>query len=132
MRQLSLSIVALLFSCIAWAADMPASAPSAPVSGKVLEVKDVESYTYLRLQTKDGEMWAAVAKAPVKVGSDVTVENAMVMTNFESKTLNKKFDRIVFGTVAGSGASPAAAGSSTGGDARWRRQTGGRRHHQGG
>ena len=112
MRQLSLSIAVFLFSCIAWAADVPASAPSAPVSGKVLEVKDVESYTYLRLKTKDGEIWAAVAKAPVKVGTDVTVENATVMTNFESKTLKKTFDRIVFGTVAGSDAGAAAAGSS--------------------
>ena len=35
----------------------------------MLEVKDVESYTYLRLKTKDGETWAAVSKAPVKKGS---------------------------------------------------------------
>jgi hypothetical protein len=110
MNKLLPSFAVLMFVCIAWAADMPASAPSAPVIGKVLEVKDVDSYTYLRLKTKDGEIWAAVAKAPVKVGADVTVENPMVMNNFESKTLNKKFDRIVFGTIAGSAASPAAGG----------------------
>jgi hypothetical protein len=105
-----LSMVFLVFACVAWAADMPGAAPSASVSGKVLEVKDVDTYTYLRLKTTEGETWAAVAKAPVKVGADVTVENTTVMSNFESKTLKKTFDRIVFGTIAGAGTSPAAGG----------------------
>ena len=92
------------------AAPAPADMP-APLKGKVLEVKDVESYTYLRLKTKDGEIWAAVGKAPVKVGSEVTIENASMMYNFESKTLKKKFDKIVFGSLGGSGAAPHAPGS---------------------
>ena len=107
---------------IAAAADAPASAKAppaapapaampAPIKGKVLEVKDVEAYTYLRLKTKDGEIWAAVGKAPVKVGSEVTIENASMMYNFESKTLKKKFDKIVFGSLGGSGAAPHAPGS---------------------
>ena len=111
MRKSLPGLAVLMFACAAWAADMPASAPSAAVNGKVLEATDVDSYTYLRLKTKDGEIWAAVAKVSVKVGADVTVENAMVMNNFESKTLKKKFDRIVFGTVAGAGAGSAAAGT---------------------
>ena len=77
----------------------------------MLEVKDVDAYTYLRLKTKDGEIWAAVNKAPVAKGAAVTIENANVMTNFESKTLKKTFDRIVFGSLAGpdaAAASPAA------------------------
>ena len=41
------------------------------ITGEVLEVKDVESYTYLRLKTKDGETWAAVGTAPVKVGARI-------------------------------------------------------------
>jgi hypothetical protein len=88
----------------------PAAAAPALVKGKVLEVTDVETYTYLKLKTKDGEIWAAVNKAPVKVGSDVTIENTSVMVNFESKTLKKKFDQIVFGSLAGSGAAPHAPG----------------------
>ena len=39
-------------------------APTASIKGEVLEVKDVDAYTYLRLKTKDGETWAAVGKAP--------------------------------------------------------------------
>jgi hypothetical protein len=78
--------------------------PTVTVSGKVLEVKNVESYTYLRLNTKDGEIWAAVMKAPIKKGSTVTVENAAVMNNFESKTLKKTFPTILFGSLGGTAA----------------------------
>jgi len=109
MRKLLLAFVLVLCAGIAWAADKPAPVPTGSIKGKVLEVKDVESYTYLRLKTKDGETWAAVAKAPVKTGAEVTIENATIMSNFESTTLKKTFDQIVFGTLAGSGAGAAAA-----------------------
>jgi hypothetical protein len=96
----------LLAATFAWAGEMPAPNTAAPapaaasVKGEVLEVKDVESYTYLRLKTKDGETWAAIGKAPVKKGAEVTIENVMVMTNFESKTLKKTFPSILFGSLA--------------------------------
>ncbi len=106
------AVFVMLWISAGWAADKPAPAASTPVSGKVLEVKNVESYTYLRLKTKDGETWAAVARAPVKQGAEVTIENAMVMTNFESKSLKKKFDKIVFGSLGGTGASPAGMGGN--------------------
>ncbi|MDD5248254.1 MAG: hypothetical protein PHY45_04670 [Rhodocyclaceae bacterium] len=86
----------------------PAATAAAAVKGEVLEVKDVESYSYLRLKTKDGEVWAAVAKAPLKKGATVTIENPMTMTNFESKSLKRTFPTIVFGNLAGAAASPAA------------------------
>jgi hypothetical protein len=40
----------------------PAAAAPASITGKVLEVKDVETYTYLRLKTGKGEIWAAVGR----------------------------------------------------------------------
>jgi len=67
------------------------------LSGTVLEVKDVPNYTYLLLRTTDGEIWAAVSTAPVQVGADVTIVSLQVMDGFESPTLNRTFDRIVFG-----------------------------------
>ncbi len=109
MRNVLLGFAILILAGIAWAADTASPASDATLTGKVLEVKDVDSYTYLRLKTKEGETWAAVNKSPVKIGSDVTIGNATVMNNFESKTLNKKFDRIVFGTLVTAGSSPAAA-----------------------
>jgi hypothetical protein len=111
MMKLLMVLMVTLGVGVAAAADTSAPPPNATIKGTVLEVKDVETYTYLRLKTKDGETWAAVAKAPVKIGTEVTIENANVMNNFESKTLNRKFDKIVFGSIAGAGASTAAAGS---------------------
>lgn len=87
------------------------SAPG-PLTGMVLETLDAGSYTYLRIKTHQGETWAAVSKANVKKGSEVTIVNSIPMDGFESKTLNRKFDRIVFGTLAGPGTpdSPLASG----------------------
>jgi hypothetical protein len=106
MKRLTLAIVlagASLATSV-WAADAPAmAAPSGSVvTGVILEVKDVDSYTYIRLKTKDGETWAAVSTAPLKVGATVTIGDAMVMKNFESKSLKKTFPSIVFGNLGGS------------------------------
>ncbi len=101
MKKLSLAwfLVAASITTSIWAAD--ASAPNRVVTGTVLEVQDVDGYSYLRLQTKDGETWAAVGRAPLKKGATVTIEDAMVMKDFESKSLKKTFPTIVFGSLAG-------------------------------
>lgn len=104
--RLLVAVVATVLLGTVWAAGTPPAAQGTSLKGEVLEVKDVDPYTYLRLRTKDGETWAAVNKAPVKKGARVTIENAVVMDNFESKTLKKTFDRIVFGSLAGTGAAP--------------------------
>jgi len=105
-----LAAFVMLCSSLGWSAEKSAPAPAATVvKGEVLEVKDVDSYTYLRLKTADGEMWAAVARAPLKKGAKVTVENVMVMNNFESKSLKKTFDKIAFGNLAGAGGQVASA-----------------------
>ena len=114
----TVALAALLFSAAGFAA--APGAPAAPVKGEVLEVREAAPYTYLRLKTKEGETWAAVTTVPVKKGAQVTIDNPMVMKNFESKSLKKKFDKIVFGVVvdesakpvAQSGVAPAAAASA--------------------
>ncbi len=86
------------------------------VSGTVLETMDASSYTYLKLKTPSGEVWAAVNKASVRKGQNVTVVNGVMMDGFESKTLNRKFDHILFGTLAsGSEGGSAAAGAGPAG-----------------
>jgi hypothetical protein len=87
-------------------------AASASIQGKVIESLDAPPYTYLKLQTAQGETWAAVPKVEVEKGADVTVTGAMPMTNFESKTLNRKFDTVYFGTIGGGAAAPAAMGAA--------------------
>ena len=73
------------------------------LKGKVLEVKNTDSYTFLLLKIDSKETWAAVELSNVKVGSTVTVENPMEMKNFESKALKKTFPSILFGNLAGEG-----------------------------
>ncbi len=104
-----LAAMAFLMVHGAWAAGNPAAPPQSSIKGEVLEVKDVDAYTYLRLKTREGELWAAVTRAQVKPGAEVTIENATVMSNFESKALKRKFDRIVFGSLGAS----TAAGQGT-------------------
>ena len=112
MKRLLLAWMLMLAVGAAWA--MPGMAPAAamaePLKGVVLEVKDTDSYTYLRLKTADGETWAAVGKATVAKGAQVTIENPQVMTNFPSKSLNRTFDKIVFGSLAGAGGGAPAGG----------------------
>jgi hypothetical protein len=74
----------------------------------VLEVRNVDSYTYLRLKTASGELWAAVPTATVAKGARVTIAQPMMMANFESKTLKKTFDQIAFGTLDDASAKPGA------------------------
>lgn len=108
----------LLAACMLAAAPFVwAAGPGAPqgpaavaIAGEVLEVQNVEGYTYLRLKTAQGDTWAAVPTAPVKKGAKVTVQNVTVMSNFESKTLKKTFPTVAFGTLAGAQPAAAAAG----------------------
>jgi hypothetical protein len=89
----------------------PAAAPAAEqLKGKVLEKVDAAPYSYLKLGTGGGEKWAAVPQTPTAVGTEVTVLVSAPMKDFESKTLNKKFDVVYFGTLAGdAGAAPMGA-----------------------
>jgi hypothetical protein len=78
-----------------------ASADDSKVTGAVLETINAGQYTYLRLKTAKGEIWAAVPQQALMVGSPVTIHNAMWMENFESKALKRTFDRILFGSLPG-------------------------------
>lgn len=103
MKRCTLLAAAVLASLGLSVQAMPSMQGTA-LRGEVLEVLSVPTYTYLRLKTKDGETWAAVQKAQVKKGEQVTLVNMQTMERFESKTLNRKFDKIVFASLAGAGA----------------------------
>jgi len=95
-------LLILMLAASAHVADSTAAAPATDASvlkGQVLEVLEVDAYTYLRLKTADGEVWAAVGKSPVVKGVEVTIYDPAVMANFESKALQRTFPTIVFGTL---------------------------------
>lgn len=83
-------------------------ADNTTVTGMVVESMDAGAYTYVRLMGPDGEIWAAVNETALKPGSKITIDNAMWMENFESKTLKRKFDHILFGSIVTGGETAAA------------------------
>lgn len=91
------------------AAPTTAPAPGNSIFGKLLERIDASPYSYLKIQSAKGEVWAAVPETKIEKGADVTVFNAMQMDNFESKTLKRKFDVVFFGTMDAPAVSPNPA-----------------------
>lgn len=73
--------------------------PPSGLRGKVLERLEAPPYCYLRLATGTGEVWAAVPQATAELGSEVTVENPMLMKDFVSKTLDRTFPEVYFGAL---------------------------------
>ncbi|HEY5634728.1 MAG TPA: nucleotide-binding protein, partial [Burkholderiaceae bacterium] len=105
MNKLLAALAATAALLATWMPGTAGAQSARALSGQVLEAQDAGIYTYIRLKTATGEAWAAVNKAAVKKGETVTIGNPMEMRNFESKSLNRTFDRIVFGTLAaGAGA----------------------------
>lgn len=88
-----------LAALIAFALPLTALAQGSSVQGEVLETQEGGGYTYLRLKTPTGEAWAAVTAARVAKGQKVTIANASLMENFESRTLKRRFERIYFGQL---------------------------------
>ncbi|MDX2009780.1 MAG: hypothetical protein SFW67_06310 [Myxococcaceae bacterium] len=79
------------------------------LAGVVAEVQQVPNYTYLRLNTASGEVWAAVpSTTSVAVGAAVELKESTTMTNFTSKALGRTFPSIVFGELLGAPVAPAA------------------------
>jgi hypothetical protein len=68
-----------------------------PISGKVLETMNNGGYSYIHLQKKSGDkIWVAVMETPVKIGSQMSFNPGLAMSNFESKGLKRTFDSIIF------------------------------------
>ena len=115
----------------------PAAASGAAIlQGKVLEHLAAGRFSYLRLQTAQGEVWAGVPAADLKAGDSVKVIGATLAERFKSKAANRTFDKVYLGTLEGQsgaavdaahvratpanpapGASPHAGGLPTGGGA---------------
>jgi len=111
--RLLLALLATLLVSAGWATENPSPSQGMSIKGEVLEVRDVDTFTYLRLKTSEGEKWAAISKAPVKKGAEVTIENVVMMKDFESKSLKKTFDTIAFGRLAGTDTGTGAAPATT-------------------
>lgn len=80
----------------AGASSASAAAGMAANEGKVLSTLDAPGYTYMELASTEKKFWIAAPTTRVKVGDRVRFEQSLVMKNFNSKTLNRTFDQIIF------------------------------------
>jgi hypothetical protein len=78
------------------------SAPQAPtqgadISGRVVQTINSGGYSYVLLKKADGEkVWVAAPELKVNVGEQLTFEGGMEMINFQSSTLKRTFEKVVF------------------------------------
>lgn len=67
------------------------------LQGKVVQTMDASGYTYIAVSQPSGDViWAAGPQTVVEVGRQVNLPSGLEMTKFESKTLGRTFDRILF------------------------------------
>lgn len=74
-------------------------------------------YSYIYLEQTDGKKtWVAVTETPVTVGAEMSFKPGMEMGKFESKSLNRTFDSIIFsdGVLSGAAATVADPAKSQG------------------
>jgi hypothetical protein len=99
--------------------DAPKKAPSARSekeaeagpSGTVVESMNTGGYTYVCLENAGKKTWVAVPEMKVTVGQKMSFQPGQVMPDFQSKSLNRTFDSIIFsGGVAGTGAASMPTG----------------------
>jgi hypothetical protein len=62
----------------------------------VYEVIQTTNYTYLKVKDNIGEKWVAVTRQDINKGDVYYYDNALQMSNFNSKELNRTFDVIYF------------------------------------
>ncbi len=80
------------------------SANSPTLTGTVIETMNAAGYTYMLIESENGQKWIAIPETSVKKGSTVNYVDGMIMKNFKSTSLNRTFDSIVF--------SPGLAGAT--------------------
>jgi hypothetical protein len=82
------------------------------LSGKVVETMSSGGYTYALIEKGDKKIWVAVPQTKIAKGQTVTFLPGAEMANFQSKTLNRTFDKIIFSSGVASGESSHDAAAS--------------------
>jgi hypothetical protein len=102
---LKISFIVLVLALTVFGSALPSyAADDRTLTGKVVESMDSGGYTYVQIENSGKKTWVAVPKTKVVVGQDITLSPGNEMKNFESKTLKRKFDSIIFsGGVIGQG-----------------------------
>ncbi|MEK6749363.1 MAG: NrfJ-related protein [Pseudomonadota bacterium] len=122
MKMLWVGMAAMLSSASCWALNdglggsaptpAPAAAPLAPAGadeaptvkphesgGKILSEKSGNGYTYVEIENQGHKFWVAGPITKVKKGDKVSIAPNVVMEGFNSKFMNRTFDRIIFASA---------------------------------
>jgi len=89
-------IALLLGLMVTGSAGLSLAANSVALTGKVIETMNAGGYTYVQIDNSGEKTWVAVPETKVDAGQDISFGPGMVMHDFESKSLKRKFDSIVF------------------------------------
>ena len=89
-----ISVLAVLMSCKT--SDSKGKKESNVHEVEVLEAFESGGYTYLRVKEDKSEHWLATSVIEAKVGDKFYYEGGMVVEDFESETLGKTFESIIF------------------------------------
>lgn len=110
MKTVSCLLVLAAVSTVALAQPLPAGHPPTATKGagtglsdaqlpqkaKVLSSIDAAGYTYLEVTQNKKTLWLAGTQVAVKKGDVIRFDDGMVMTNFNSKSLNRTFPSVTF------------------------------------
>lgn len=89
-------IALLLGSMVTGSVGLSSAANNLALTGKVVETMNAGGYTYVQIDNSGEKTWVAVPESKVDVGQEISFGPGMVMHDFESKALSRKFDSIVF------------------------------------
>jgi hypothetical protein len=88
-KLMTVAILMVLAGCAAPSGD-------GLVTAKVKAVEQVPNYTYLQVKAKGPAYWVALPTTEIAVGSVISYRGGMLMEDFQSKELNRTFDKILF------------------------------------
>jgi hypothetical protein len=103
----------------------PHAAAQKTVTGTVLETMNASNYTYVRVKTDGGELWAAASQFAVAVGDRVAISLDQPMENFHSQSLKRDFPLIYFASQITRDADAPAQGAASGAPAKVDQPSGG-------
>lgn len=64
--------------------------------GTVAQTMNAGGYTYIEVDSKGEKTWLALPEMKVAVGDKIEYQETTPMVNYNSKTLNRKFEKILF------------------------------------
>ncbi|MDA8099669.1 MAG: hypothetical protein M0042_08585 [Nitrospiraceae bacterium] len=82
------------------------SAGDGMLTGKVTETMNAGGYTYVNIEKDGKKTWIAIPETKITVGKEMTFLPGAAMQNFESKTLKRTFDVIIFSGGVAEGSAP--------------------------